>query len=102
MYSTTKEKAMLILQRNNIEILKHVDLDGLNLYTVRQIDNGDCYIDQFSELDDAIEHVACLPNGFDLRVEKIKSQKPSMAEIALIMLMGCASGMLFINWLGLL
>lgn len=93
---------MLILQRNNIEVLKHVDLDGLNLCTVRQIDNGDCYIDQFSELDDAIEHVVCLPNGFDLRVEKIKSQKPSMAEIALIMLIGCASGMLFINWLGLL
>lgn len=93
---------MIILQRNNIELLKHVDEYGLDVYTVRQVHDGDCYIDQFSELDDAIEHVACLPNGFDLRVEKIKSQKPSMAEIALIMLMGCASGMLFINWLGLL
>jgi hypothetical protein len=93
---------MIILQRNNIEILKHVDLDGRDLYTVRQLHGGDCYIDQFSDLDGAIEHVACLPNGFDLRVEKIKSQKPSIGEVALIMLLGCASGMLFINWLGLL
>lgn len=94
---------MIILQRNNIELLKHVDEYGRDVYTVRELNNGDCYVDQFSEIDDAIDHIAGLPNGFDLRLERVKTnQLPSVWEVALIMGVGCAAGMLFINWLGLL
>jgi len=95
---------MIILQRNNIEILKDVDVYGIDVYTVREINGDDCFIDEFYTLDDAIDFIAVMPNGFDLRAEKLKakSDNPAFLEVGLIMLIGCASGMLFINWLGLL
>jgi hypothetical protein len=95
---------MIILQRNNIEILKHIDLDGRHVYTVRELNGDDCFIDEFYTLDDAIEFIAVMPNGFDLRAEKLKakSDNPTILEVGLIILIGCGMGMMFINWLGLL
>lgn len=95
---------MIILQRNNIEILKRVDLDGRHVYTVRELNGDDCFIDEFYTLEDAIEFIAVMPNGFDLRAEKLKakSDNPTFLEVGLIMLVGCGMGMMFINWLGLL
>ena len=95
---------MIILQRNNIEILKHIDLDGRHVYTVRELNGDDCFIDEFYTLEDAIEFIAVMPNGFDLRAEKLKakSDNPTFLEVGLIMLVGCGMGMMFINWLGLL
>ena len=91
---------MIILQRNNIELSKHVVDHGRDIYVV----SDSCNAYEFNNINDAMDHIAGMTNGFDLRLKRRNTDKKpvKLRDVLIMMFIGCWFGMLTLAWMGLL